>query len=65
MSNGKRILIVDDDEDLVGMLSDQLKLHEEFQVTTSLSAADSLEIVKSWCFRHDFAGCGAAGYGWP
>ena len=50
MSNGKRILIVDDDEDLVGMLSDQLKLHEEFQVTTSLSAADSLEIVKSVIF---------------
>lgn len=50
MSNGKRILIVDDDEDLVGMLSDQLKLHEEFQVTTSLSAADSLEIVKSVTF---------------
>ncbi len=50
MSNGKRILIVDDDEDLVDMLSDQLKLHEEFQVTTSLSAADSLEIVKSSTF---------------
>ena len=50
MSNGKRILIVDDDEDLVEMLSDQLKLHEEFQVTTSLSAADSLEIVKTGAF---------------
>ena len=50
MSNGKRILIVDDDEDLVAMLSDQLKLHEEFQVTTSLSAADSLEIVKTGTF---------------
>lgn len=50
MSTGKRILIVDDDEDLVEMLSDQLKLHEEFQVTTSLSAADSLEIVKTATF---------------
>ncbi len=50
MSNGKRILIVDDDKDLVEMLSDQLKLHEEFQVTTSLSATDSLEIVKTGTF---------------
>ncbi|MEQ8319605.1 MAG: response regulator transcription factor [Rhodospirillales bacterium] len=46
MSNGKRILIVDDDEDLVNMLSEQLKLHEEFQVVTGLSAADGLEITK-------------------
>lgn len=50
MSTGKRILIVDDDQDLVEMLSDQLKLHEEFQVTTSLSASDSLEIVKAATF---------------
>lgn len=46
MSNGKRILIVDDDEDLVNILSEQLKLHEEFQVVTGLSAADGLEITK-------------------
>ncbi|WNK00247.1 response regulator transcription factor [Thalassospiraceae bacterium LMO-JJ14] len=46
MSNGKRILIVDDDEDLVDMLSEQLKLHEEFQVVTALSAAAGLEITK-------------------
>lgn len=46
MNNGKRILIVDDDEDLVNMLSEQLKLHEEFQVVTGLSAADGLEITK-------------------
>lgn len=46
MNNGKRILIVDDDEDLVEMLSEQLKLHEEFQVVTGLSAADGLEITK-------------------
>jgi DNA-binding response OmpR family regulator len=46
MSNGKRILVVDDDEDLVEMLSDQLKLHEEFQVAIALSAADGLAITK-------------------
>lgn len=46
MSNGKRILIVDDDEDLVEMLSDQLKLHEEFQVVLAMSAAEGLEITK-------------------
>jgi len=46
MSNGKRILIVDDDEDLVEMLSDQLKLHEEFQVVLAMSAVEGLEITK-------------------
>ncbi len=46
MSNGKRILIVDDDEDLAEMLSEQLKLHEEFQVDTAFSAAASLDIAK-------------------
>ena len=46
MSNGKRILIVDDDEDLVEMLSDQLKLHEEFQVVLAMSAAEGLEVTK-------------------
>ena len=46
MSNGKRILIVDDDEDLLEMLSDQLKLHEEFQVVLAMSAAEGLEVTK-------------------
>lgn len=46
MSNGKRILIVDDDEDLAEMLSEQLKLHEEFQVETAFSAAESLDVAK-------------------
>lgn len=47
MSNGKKILVVDDDEELVGMLGEQLKLHEEFQVTTALSGADCLEAAKN------------------
>ena len=50
MSNGKRILIVDDDEDLVEMLSDQLKLHEEFQVVLAMSAAEGLEVTKQCNF---------------
>lgn len=47
MSNGKKILIVDDDSDLVEMLSDQLLLLEEFQVSTALSGAQCLEATKS------------------
>ena len=50
MSNGKRILIVDDDEDLLEMLSDQLKLHEEFQVVLAMSAAEGLEVTKQCNF---------------
>jgi DNA-binding response OmpR family regulator len=46
MSNGKRLLVIDDDEDLVEMLAEQLKLHEEFQVTSALSAAEGLDITK-------------------
>ena len=42
MANGKRVLIVDDDTDLVDMLSEQLRLHEEFQVDTALSGSDGL-----------------------
>lgn len=50
MSSGKRILIVDDDEDLVEMLSDQLKLHEEFHVVTALTAAQCLDVSKQGNF---------------
>jgi DNA-binding response OmpR family regulator len=50
MSNGKRLLVVDDDEDLVEMLAEQLKLHEEFEVTSALSAAESLSITKQGNF---------------
>lgn len=50
MSNGKRILVVDDDEDLVEMLSEQLKLHEEFQVDTALSADEGLKVTKEATF---------------
>ncbi len=46
MSNGKHILIVDDDETLVEMLGDQLKLHEEFQIKAVGTGAEALEIAK-------------------
>ena len=47
MSNGKRILIVDDDTLLLQMLSEQLQLHEEFITVSAESAAQALERVKS------------------
>ncbi len=46
MSSGKRILIVDDDETLLQMLSEQLQLHEEFLTDTVASAAEALERIK-------------------
>lgn len=46
MSNGKRILIVDDDETLLQMLAEQLQLHEEFNTTCVVSAAQALESTK-------------------
>ena len=47
MSTGKRVLIVDDETDLLDMLGEQLQLHEEFAVTTSPSAADALQKTKT------------------
>ncbi|MCG8509319.1 MAG: response regulator transcription factor [Rhodospirillales bacterium] len=46
MSNGKRILIVDDDETLLQMLAEQLQLHEEFSTSCVLSGAEALEAAK-------------------
>jgi len=46
MSNGKRILIVDDDETLLQMLAEQLQLHEEFHTDCVTSGADALARVK-------------------
>ncbi len=44
---GKKILLVDDDDALRQSLSDQLRLHEEFETTTAESGAGALEIGKS------------------
>lgn len=46
MSNGKRILIVEDDTTLLEMLSEQLQLHEEFSTTGAISAAEALDQAK-------------------
>ena len=46
MTNGKRILIVDDDTTLLEMLSEQLQLHEEFSTTGANSATQALDLAK-------------------
>ena len=39
----KRILIVDDDDDLREQLKEQLALHDEFELTTASTAGKGLE----------------------
>jgi DNA-binding response OmpR family regulator len=46
MTNGKRLLLVDDDQALTEMLSEQLALHEEFTIATADTAASALERAK-------------------
>jgi len=46
MSNGKQILIVDDDTTLLEMLSEQLQLHEEFLTIGAHSATEALALAK-------------------
>ena len=47
MTNGKRVLIVDDDDALRNMLSEQLQLHEEFVIAATDSGTKALELVKA------------------
>ena len=47
MSTGKRVLIVDDDDPLREMLSEQLQLHEEFVTAAAENGAKALEMAKS------------------
>ena len=47
MSNGKRVLLVDDDSTLIEMLSDQLQLHEEFIISSGTTGAEALDMAKS------------------
>ncbi|MDH4983457.1 response regulator transcription factor [Hyphomicrobium sp. D-2] len=47
MTTARRVLIVDDDEDLRETLKDQLILHDEFDVETVGLAAKGMEIAKS------------------
>jgi DNA-binding response OmpR family regulator len=46
MSTARKILIVDDDEDLRESLKDQLALHEEFEVVTAPTASKAIDAVK-------------------
>lgn len=46
MSTARKILIVDDDEDLRSSLHDQLALHDEFEVTVAGTASKGVETVK-------------------
>lgn len=47
MVNGKKVLLVEDDEALRITLGEQLELHEEFAVHAVSSGAEALETVKS------------------
>jgi len=47
MTSGRQILIVDDDDTLREMLSEQLQLHEEFAPTEAANGAQSLELAKT------------------
>lgn len=46
MTTGKRILLVDDDDDLRQMLGEQLQLHEEFTTDVAINGAEALEAIK-------------------
>lgn len=47
MSTSRRILIVDDDEDLRASLKDQLQLHDEFEVAIAGTASKGIEAAKA------------------
>ncbi|MHA1598409.1 MAG: response regulator transcription factor [Alphaproteobacteria bacterium] len=47
MSNGKQVLIVDDEEPLLEMLAEQLQLHEEFVITTATTGIAALELANN------------------
>ena len=47
MMSGKRILLVDDDTELLQSLAEQLQLHEEFATVQADTGTKALEIVES------------------
>jgi DNA-binding response OmpR family regulator len=47
MSNARKILIIDDDDVLRDSLSDQLELHQEFDIVAAPTAAKGLEMARS------------------
>jgi DNA-binding response OmpR family regulator len=46
MSTARKILLVDDDEDLRGSLKEQLALHEEFEVSEANTASTGIDAAK-------------------
>ena len=46
----KRVLLVDDDNELVTSLAEQLQLHEEFDTTVANTASEGLETAKNQHF---------------
>ena len=50
MSTARRVLLVDDDEDLRTSLKDQLVLHDEFEVSEANTASKGMEAAKSGHF---------------
>ncbi len=50
MTAGQKILLVEDDEALRTSLSEQLRLHEEFETVTASTGAEALEVGKSGHF---------------
>ena len=53
MKNGKRILIVDDDEPFRQTLCNQMQLHEEFSPVEAATGTDALEKSRISCRRPD------------
>ncbi|MEM7169128.1 MAG: response regulator transcription factor [Pseudomonadota bacterium] len=49
-TNGKKILLIDDDDALRQSLSEQLRLHEEFETIEADGGARGLELVKNEYF---------------
>lgn len=45
MTAARRVLLVDDDETLLELLSEQLRTHEEFATTTAVTAAKAIEVT--------------------
>lgn len=47
MSNARKILIIDDDDELRESLSEQLSLHEEFETELACTAQDGLKLARN------------------